>query len=125
MNLLALARRIFGRNDPPSPPALRNKAGGMAWIKPYGELYGATAIAGQAVRTVRLVSEDQWEVEPRPSYVVGPFSVDCASSGVIGRPGDTAIVCALADHLLEPWKDTGITDEEVRDLFAPKQTEAA
>lgn len=125
MNLLDLARRMFGRNDPPSPPALRNKAGGMATILPHPEdsEAGARQIWGCAVKTVRLVNGSFWEIDPPVRFTLTTNVID--RYGVRGKPGDRVRVNALPDHALEPWKDTGITDEEVLDLFAPKQTEAA
>ena len=48
----------------------------------------------------------------------------CVSCGRISHPGP-AITCGIPDENLEPWKEDGVTDEEVRDLYAPKQTEAA
>jgi hypothetical protein len=119
MNVLTHLRRLFGRNDTPSVPTLRNKPGGMAWIKPYGREYGAIAIAGQAVRTVRLIGSDMWEIDPQPSYRIGPMGVESVQSGVIGRPGDTAHVTGLSDDLLEPWKDIGDDERDESLSYLP------
>jgi hypothetical protein len=51
--------------------------------------------------------EPMWTTEPRMYLPSGLFA------------------SRVADRLLRPIRPDGITDEEVRDLYAPKQTEAA
>jgi hypothetical protein len=105
-------RRLFGLG-----PKLRNKAGGMAWIKHYGADYGADAIAGLAVKTVRLTDGRFWVVDPAPRYTVGPNGVR-GPDGVTAYPGERVIAIAIADECLEPWKDIGddAQDESARYL---------
>jgi hypothetical protein len=103
-------RRLFGL-----APKLRNKPGGMAWIKPHGHEYGGNAVAGQAVRTVRLYCDGMWVVEPTPEYVATCDMRD--PRGTLSRKGDRVMVIAMRDDYLEPWRDDGVTDSEVTELF--------
>lgn len=110
---------FFRKPQVPSAPVLRNKPGGYAWIR---GLDGDEApLNGRAVKTVRFVN-GYWEIEPAQPIRLTDYTTDV--TGQLCHPGD-AVVDGLLDKNLEPWKDTGLTDEEVRDLYAPKQTEAA
>jgi hypothetical protein len=99
-------------------PALRNKAGGMAWVLSAGMHSGAESLAGSAVKTVALQPNGMWRIEPLLGYVAtGPQSF---ANGAVFQPGDVVVIGAIADSALEPWKDTGLTESEVRELFAPR-----
>jgi hypothetical protein len=62
-----------------------------------------------------------WMVDPQQSHVV--TAPTRTSIGQIALPGDRVVIEAIADTLLDPWKDDGITDAEVRELYAPKAKE--
>jgi hypothetical protein len=100
-------------------PKLRNKRGGMAWVKRYGENYGAHALAGNAVKTVSLVQGKFWVIAPPLEYTVTGACRVLSPNGITARPGDRVTATAIADECLEPWRDTGLTTDEVRDLYAP------
>jgi hypothetical protein len=57
-----------------------------------------------------------------PSWEARIAQVMTAANGSVWFPGD---VVKFPDAWLKPIRPDGITDEEVRDLYAPKQTEAA
>lgn len=115
---------FFRKPQAPSAPTLRNKPGGMAWIKSFGHEYGADAMAGRAVKTVCLNEFGSWRIEPAQEYVLTAYA-HFMPQGLHGRPGDVMVCAGLGDEYLEPWKDTGLTDEEVRELYAPRVTEVA
>ena len=108
-------RRLFCRE-----PKLRNKPGGMAWIKFYGPDFGAHVMAGHAVKTLRIIDGNLWVIDPPQPYVVGPNGVR-SPNGSVAYPGDRVIAIAIADECLEPWKEDGITSEDVRELYAPDE----
>jgi hypothetical protein len=98
---------------------LRNKAGGMAWIK---GLDGACACAnGHVVRTVRIDQRDLWLIEPNPHFIAD--RVYSTRSGLAVFPGERVHIVSIKDCHLEPIGDAGITREEVRELYAPKASQ--
>lgn len=102
----------------PSAPPLRNKAGGMAWVK-SGELHaGAETLGGAAVKTVCVNERGMWQIEPHLGYIA--TANQRFPDGTVYLRGEAVIICGLHDSALEPWKDDGITDSEVRELFAPR-----
>jgi hypothetical protein len=83
---------------------------------------GAEDLNGRAVKTVRVSENGMWEIEPQQRFVC---TQDCrfgASQRFI-REGQAVWVGSVADALLEPWKEDGVTDGEVRELYAPKLKE--
>jgi hypothetical protein len=124
MNLI---RRAWNWLYPPSGPKLRNKPGGMAWIKGLSNLDGEYLLNGRAVKTVRCIEDGKWEIDPPQSYPV-QCKTYYVRLGVTANRGDIATVVAIRDGCLEPWKEDGVTDSEVRELYdAPpvKQKESA
>ena len=99
---------------PPSAPGLRNVPGGMAWI--CGQVGEEATLNGRAVKTVRF-ADGVWQIKPEQFVVFRRHMMD--GHGRVCRAGLAAVV-GIPDDCLEPWKDTGLTDEEVRDLYAPK-----
>lgn len=95
---------------------LRNKAGGMAWVRRYGEHYGAGAIEGQIVCTEWFDGEF-WRVKPQPSYAVTKPVL--GRNGVMYGIGAQLRVDGLPDAYLEPINDAGLTSKEVRELYLP------
>lgn len=97
------------------PPKLRNKPGGMAWIKPHSHGTGAEELFGQVVTTVRADANGFWTLEPRPSYTSRARQIDpCGTVAEVGQ----RVTVAIHDNALEPIPDTGVTREEVEKLYA-------
>jgi hypothetical protein len=98
----------------------RNKPQGMAWvrgIKPSNG--GAETLNGRAVKTVRIDAETGlWQIDPPQAFI-------CTADGLFGlsqRPvfkGQPVCVTEISDDLLEPWKEDGGSDKEVRELYSP------
>jgi hypothetical protein len=101
-------------------PKLRNKPGGMAWIKPLGGGYGADVMAGRAVKTVSLLDGKFWTIDPPQEYVITGTRPVQHPNGIVSRPGDRVRSVAIVDECLEPWKEDGVTASEVRTLYTPK-----
>jgi hypothetical protein len=105
----------------PTPPKLRNKPQGMAWIRDLDDVPGAEVMNGRAVKTVRLKESGYWAIEPVQEWrATGSILVN----GSLVRPGDLLTTSAICDACLEPWKDTGLRDEDVRALYEPGPTAA-
>jgi hypothetical protein len=99
---------------------LRNKANGMAWICGVDRSYGGEALNGRAVRTVRLRDGSKWQIEPVQRFIcTRDTRFQC---GTLILAGDVAEIIAIADECLEPWKETGISESEVRELYEPRIT---
>jgi hypothetical protein len=113
MNLLDKLRGALGFG-----PKLRNKPGGMAWINGIPDTgTGEAATNCSAVRTVRLTNSGHWEIDPPIEFRVRGL---CRGfQGHIYSPGELVRTVAVLDEFLEPWKEDGVTDSEVRDLYAP------
>lgn len=99
-------------------PVLRNRVGGMAWVKSFGHEHGADAMAGTAVRTVSAHG-GFWIIDPPLYYVVGPMAVEFAASGITARPGRIVRVRAIADECLEPWREIGDCDSCESERWLP------
>jgi hypothetical protein len=98
-------------------PKLRNKAGGMAWIKGLDERDGDGALNGRAVKTVRLNGVGQWEIDPPQDYVVRRLSR--FSNGCLALPGEVVTVTGIPDEFLEPWRETGLDAEDESHRYLP------
>jgi hypothetical protein len=99
---------------------LRNKVGGMSWVL-RSELHsGAESLAGSAVKTVAKRPNGMWRIEPVLGYVA--THRQSFPDGTVYEPGEMILVDGLADSVLEPWKDAGITESEVRELYEPRIT---
>lgn len=111
---------FLGREKPqaPTPPALRNKAGGMAWIKNMDTFDGSDALNGRAVRTVRLRESGCWEIEPTQSFIAA-CNVHYLKCDRRFDSGQAVHIDGITDECLEPWKDTGLRQEDVSELYAP------
>lgn len=121
MSLIQRITSLFRRDTKPSdsgPRTLRNKPGGMAWVRGITEL---PELNGRYVTTVRIANDARWAIEPQQP-VVCPAGLR-TTEGKVTKAGDEGIVTAIADDCLEPIPDTGVTDEEVADLYAPKVRE--
>lgn len=103
---------FFRKPQAPSAPTLRNRPQGMAWI--YGLNGVDSFLNGRAVKTVRFVN-GYWEIEPAQPIYLTDYTTDV--TGQLCHPGD-GVIDGILDKNLEPWKDTGLTDEEVRDLYS-------
>jgi hypothetical protein len=117
MNVWNKLRSLFIKPQPPSK--LRNKAGGMAWIKAsIDQQDGAIAIAGSAVRTVGLDKCGMWLIEPQVSYVA-TANVHFVVQDKRVRKGDVVTVMSIADDCLEPWREDDNTQESEERSFQP------
>lgn len=96
-------------------PKLRNRRNGMAWIKgiPYAVFPGVEVLNNRAVKTMRF-EDGKWEIEPAQKFAVTAY---CLFEGRVVVPHEVITVTAIADEFLEPWKDTGLRDEDVIELF--------
>lgn len=104
----------------PPGPTLRNRVGGMAWIKGLAGGTGAETLNGRAVKTVRINVHGSWDIDPPQDYVA-TVNTCFTPSGNRVEAGAVALITGVPDAHLEPWKEDedGVTDEEVRDLFEP------
>lgn len=93
----------------------KNIPGGMAWIRGLDGLDGRNDLNGRAVRTVRL-ADGVWQIEP-----VQVFYAACNARYIdLNRnvkQGEAIKVVGLTDECLEPWRDTGLKDEDVQELY--------
>jgi hypothetical protein len=105
-----LIKFLFGRK-------LKNKAGGMAWIKGMDDnVPGASALNGRAVKTVKVAADGKWLIEPLQQFTAAD---NFRWNGAVYLAGATVTVLAIVDECLEPWKPDAIDEEEVSELFAP------
>jgi hypothetical protein len=113
MNLLNTLRDFFGGAPRNTGPSLRNRAGGMAWIK---GLEGAAGAAnGQVVRTLSIDEGDFWLIDPQPHFIADRLLP--TRSGMAAFPGDSVQIISIRDGNLVPIGDTGVTREEVKRLY--------
>lgn len=121
MNFISTIRNIFRRSEPPSAPKLRNKPGGMAWILGIDHGNGIESINGAAVRCVCIQGGAIWRIDPKIRVT---FTRDTLyqRQDLLVRAGESYFIDGIADANLDPWKDDGVTDEEVRDLYSPVPT---
>lgn len=103
------------------PSTLRNKPGGLAWISNRDS--ASLELRGRIVTTVRCDERAFWMVDPPQSFVLSDYAVNIY--GQIVAPGTLVNLVTISDECLIPIPDAGISDEEVRELYAPKQTEVA
>jgi hypothetical protein len=108
------------RRNHDGAPRLKNKAGGMAWVK-GGLLHaGAEALGGAAVKTLSVDARGMWRIEPHLGYIA--TANQRFPDGTVYLRGEAVVVCGLHDSALEPWKEDGISESEVTALFAPQLT---
>lgn len=86
-------------------PKLRNKPGGMAWVRGVPGEFGAQTLNGQAVKTIRLNAIGSWDIEPALWFIATDDAVTV--SGVVLLRGNLVRVTGIEDKFLEPWKDIG------------------
>ncbi len=111
MNLFDRIASVFRRT--------RNKPGGMSWVRGIGPGTGAEQLNGRAVKTVRIDAESGlWLIEP-PQPFICTYTCRFGVSQRLVLEGQIVTVTCIADELLEPWKEDGVTDADVRELFAP------
>jgi hypothetical protein len=100
MNLWNKIRDSF--HKPPPPPAgltLRNKPGGMAWIR------GIEELRGRIVTTVSADARGFWVIDPPQRFTVSNFAVTL--HGQVVPPGTPAVSVSIVDHCLEPIREVG------------------
>lgn len=104
MRLIDWRRGLRGE----APSSVRNKRGGMAWIKPFGREVGGDVLAGHIVKTTRF-THGLWLIEPPQPFTVKRL---CFINGEILAPGCEVFVVSMCDELLEPIDEPG---EDARD----------
>lgn len=105
MSLFSRIRDYFRPAEPTHPTALRNKPGGMAYIKSGGECPGAEVLVGRFVTTVRLTDSGLWEISPVLTFrLTGDYR---SSDGKIRKAGALVDALAICDSLLEPLRNPG------------------
>lgn len=102
-------------------PRLRNKAGGMAWIRGLSDDNGSEALNGRAVRTESF-QDGKWLITPTQRFVC-TRTTRFIPSGLVFAAGRVVEIIGIADQCLEPWKDDGVTESEVSELFSPRHKE--
>ncbi len=100
-----------------SPPVLRNKPGGMAWIKHYGD-FGQDVLAGRVVTTVQATDRGFWLIDPPQSFVVTE-NVILEETGQTFMKGDKPSAVAIHDDLLEPIRDVGEGERDESAAWLP------
>lgn len=120
MSILTFLSDWLSHRDPPA--GLRNKKGGLAWIRSYGEEYGAGTLAGQVVKTEWFDGE-HWRIAPQPTYVTTKL-VRMRHSQKLAAAGTTLRVIGLPDHCLEPIDNPGeeAVDQMVQRLGPARQS---
>lgn len=116
MSILDRLRDVLGMQ-----PRLRNKPGGMAFIvRIPANTAGADQLNNRVVKTLRTNERGLWEIEPYQAFIA-TANTHFPGTNSTYLKGEVVMVCAIADECLEPWKEDedGVTDEEVRDLYAP------
>lgn len=114
MSILPHFRALFTRK-----PGLRNKPHQMAWIVGLRRI--DAPLNGRAVKTVSF-TDGYWLIDPPQKVERDAWHRD--AMGNISPPGIYEVV-GLFDKNLEPWKEDGITQDEVTALYAPKAKETA
>lgn len=116
MNLIDRIRNVF-RREPPAAPTLRNRRGGLAWIKPYGREFGADALAGRMVTTRYLVGPTMWRIEPPQPFTL---TAEMVIEGLPVAAGSSVYAIGITDDMLVPIPE--ISDDErtqERDMQPP------
>jgi hypothetical protein len=114
MSILSNFRALFTRK-----PGLRNKPHQMAWV--VGMPGSDAQLNGRAVKTVSF-ADGIWRIDP-PQHVIYRTWTQ-GLDGTVNPPGRHQVI-GLLDANLEPWKEDGVTDEEVTQLYAPQVKEHA
>ena len=117
MSLFDRIRSFFGGEPPAPPPALRNRPGGMAWVRGIPTDFGGHVLNGAAVKTVRLNEVGTWTIDPPLFFVATSDAVTASGTFVIG--GMPTQVLGIEDCFLEPWKDIGDEERSEEMQFQP------
>jgi hypothetical protein len=103
MSLISRIKDVFR-------PKLRNRAGGMAWVRGVRSGMGAEDLNGRAVKTVCLTEGGLWEIDPPQCFIATRQSIFGARQ-VLVLAGQVVRITAVADELLEPWREVGDDDQ--------------
>jgi hypothetical protein len=99
---------------------LKNRPGGMAWVQSDRLHSGAERLLNSAVKTVSVDEHGMWRIEPVLGYVA--TAAQRFPDGSTYIAGDLVLITGMHDSALEPWKESGVTTEEVTSLYAPQPT---
>lgn len=117
MNLRSILGNLFGRSAGSPSSTLRNKPGGLAWIRGLDE---AGSLNGQIVTTVRIATGVLWEIDPPLPLQLTYRLMDVR--GRIAEPGDTTFVISIHDSCLVPLKNPGEGARSEERCFQPPVT---
>lgn len=114
---MSLFTRIRDHFRPPQQggQTLRNKAGGMAFVRGVQEF---PELNGHVVTTVCIEDGSKWAIDPAQP-VKNVRAGITFTDGRVSKGGESGNVTAIADDCLVPFGDPGITTEEVKELFSP------
>jgi hypothetical protein len=114
MSIASFLRSFFSRR---TRARLRNKPGGLAWIRIKDGSDGSHVLHGRVVTTVRLASDGLWDIEPPQSF----FSAYplCDSYGTRGPAGTRCDVDGLDDDCLQPIGAPGESEQDETLLWKP------
>lgn len=118
MNILDRIKGALGLG-----PKLRNRCNGMAWIRGVDTQNGDSVMNGRAVRTVRLDDSGLWQIDPPQRYELTRSTLFVICDTRVPA-GCVVQVNGIADEYLEPWKEDGVSDDEVRQLYSPRKERA-
>lgn len=111
MNLINRLRDFFHKGS-----SLRNKPGGMAYIR------GIEEIEGRVVTTMKVTHGNFWVIDPPQKYVVQRAMI-VGRGGVVAFRGDIVESLAIADSCLIPIPEIGDDERTQEQEFQPKVPE--
>lgn len=102
---------------------LKNRAGGMATIVGCQAGNGDDAMNGRMVRTVRIISDDCWFIDPPQTYKL-TRATHYERQDIHVQAGSVVRVNGIADCYLKPWRDDDhkVTEAEVASLYSRDQS---
>ena len=111
MNVWKKLKDHFSKPAPPAGPTMRNRPGGLAWVK------GIPELDGRVVTTVRIHSSDFWTIDPPQVYTSQYHRTGI--NGVKASPGDTVTTIGIVDRCLEPIRDIGDHERDESAAWLP------
>ena len=102
-------------------PPLRNKPGGMAWIKQMGDLepVGGNALVGRVVQTVKF-NGNNWDIAPEQWFPAAvAFTMKNHGKQYHFELGEQVGVTGLADSFLIPIGEPGYDERDESLAYLP------
>ncbi len=116
---MSLLSRIRDALRPSNNTPLRNKPGGMAWVRGIATDFGAEQMNGQVVKTVRYDTGGFWEIEPELTFVCTADISSIRHRGLVRSAGSALTMAGLEDEFLEPIKDVGDGEKDESTRWLP------